>query len=98
MATMAMTDEATAPISLYVELAPDRRGDLEVISRAAIAWAETIREAAFLTDPFLDVRVELISGTEGSIDLNSEIRRLAGAVKRSVSDTLSDRKKLKAIA
>ncbi|MBA3677306.1 MAG: hypothetical protein H0W74_07885 [Sphingosinicella sp.] len=98
MATVAVIDEASAPISLYVELAPERRGDLEAISRAAIAWAETIREAAFLTDPFLDVRVELISGTEGSIDLNSQIRRIAGAAKDAVKDTLSDRKKLKAIA
>jgi hypothetical protein len=63
---------------------------LEALSRAAIAWAEVIREAAFLVDPFLEVRVELVSGTEGSINLNSRIRAIRG--------TLSDKKKLKAIA
>lgn len=94
MAAVALEGEASTPISLYVELAQERRGDLEVISRAALAWAETIREAAFLADPFLDVRVELISGTEGSLDLNSRIRKLAGSIK----DTVSDRKKLKTVA
>lgn len=89
MATEAPVSE-TAPISLYVALAPETRGDLEIISRAAIAWTEAIREAAFITDPFLEIRVELLSGTEGSINLNSRIR--------AIRDAVSDPKKLKAIA
>jgi hypothetical protein len=79
-----------APISLYLALADERRADLEVISRAAIAWAEAIRDAAFLTDPFLEVRVELVSGTESSINLNSVIR--------AVQDVVGDPKKLRVIA
>jgi hypothetical protein len=78
------------PLSLYIALQPDSRGDLEVISRAAIAWSQAIREAAFIVDPFLEIRVELVSGTEGSINLNSLIRALRGAA--------SDPKKLKALA
>jgi len=88
--TLAEPSGEFAPISLYVALEAGSRGDLEVISRAAIAWAEAIREAAFLTDPFLEVRVELVSGTESSINLNSLIHAVRG--------TISDRKKLRSIA
>lgn len=89
MATVEVTGEET-PLSLYIDLAKGQRADMEVASRAAIAWSRMIREAAFLTDPFLDVRVEFISGTEGSLNLNSMIR--------AVQDVARDPKKLKAIA
>jgi hypothetical protein len=61
---------------LHFELAPDASADLEVVARAALAFAETVREVAFVTDPSLDLRIELISGTEGSLRLLTRIRSL----------------------
>ena len=91
MASVAVGEAVVeTPLSLYIDLVRGTRGDLEVISRAAIAWSELIRETAFFVDPFLEVRVELVSGSEGSIDLNSLIRAVRGAV--------ADPQNLKAIA
>jgi len=86
---LAKTSGSNAPLSLYIDLQPDKRADLEVVGRAAVAWAQTIREAAFQVDPFLEVRVELVSGTEGSLNLNSVIQ--------AVRDVLDDPMQLKAI-
>lgn len=90
MATTVVEVGEATPLSLYIQLAPHTRGDLEVISRAALAWSKMIKEAAFIVEPFAEVRVELVSGTEGSINLNSLIRKVKGA--------LSDPQKLRAIA
>ena len=90
MEKIAVIEGDAAPLSLYIDLEEGSRGDLEVISRAAIAWSQMIREAALSVDPFLEVRVELVSGTAGSINLNSLIR--------AVRDTVNDPKRLKAIA
>lgn len=91
MATVAdaLTGETT-PISLYIDLVPSTRADIEVVSRAAIAWSELIREAVFLVEPFAEVRVELMTGTEGSLNLNARINAIRGVI--------SDPKKLKAVA
>lgn len=78
------------PISLYIDLLPGTSAEIEVVSRAAIAWSELIREAVFLVEPFAEVRVELVSGTKGSINLNSLINASRGVV--------NDPKKLKAVA
>ena len=69
------------PISLYVDLEPGEAPDLEVVARAAIAWAEAIKEIAFLLDPGIEVRIELKSGTEGSLSLNGIIKALRGSKK-----------------
>jgi len=90
VASIAEPVNEAASISLYVALEEGHYGDLEVISRAAIAWVEAIREAAFITDPFLEVRVEVVSGTEGSFNVNSLIR--------AVRKTVNNPKRLKAIA
>jgi hypothetical protein len=90
MASHVEVSSDIAPLSLYIALNEQTRGDLEVISRAAIAWSKMIREAAFVVDPSLEVRVELVSGTEGSINLNSLIR--------VVRDIAGDRQRLTAIA
>ena len=62
------------PISLYVDLHPGEAPDLEVVARAAIAWSEAIKEIAFLLDPSTEVRIELKSGTEGSLSLNGLLK------------------------
>jgi hypothetical protein len=64
------------PVSLYVDLEEGRRADLEAIARAAIAFASAIRETGYVLDPSMTVRVELMSGTEGSLSLNALIRSI----------------------
>lgn len=90
MATVPGVTGESAPLSLYIDLLRGTHADLEVVGRAAIAWTKMIQEAAFLVDPFLEIRVELENGTEGSINLNSWIK--------TVRETINDPKKLKAIA
>ena len=48
--------------------------DWEIIGRPVIAFASAIRETGYVLDPSMIVRVELMSGTEGSISLNALIR------------------------
>lgn len=67
---------AEAPISLYLDLEPGETADLEVVARAALAFASAVRETAFIFDPSIKVRVELESGTEGSLSLNTIIKTL----------------------
>lgn len=70
----------SAPISLYLDLEPGQKADLEVVSLASIAFAAAIKELAFVLDPSLEIRIELASGTEGSLSLNSLVRSVKGAV------------------
>jgi hypothetical protein len=69
-------------ISLYLELEPGQKADLEVVARASLAFDAAIKELAYILDPSLEVRLELASGTEGSLSLNSLIRE----IKYRVSD------------
>lgn len=64
----------SAPVSLYFQLEPDRTADLEVIARASLAFSAAVKELAFILDPSVAVRLELASGTPGSLSLNSIIR------------------------
>jgi hypothetical protein len=79
---MATVDPSLAaeaePITLYFALAPGKKADMEVAARAAIAFAESVRELAQLFDPFAEVRVELASGTDSSLGLNGLIRKVRG--------------------
>lgn len=88
MATVS-ADERT-PLSLYIDLRKGERADLEVVGKAAIEWVRMIQEAAAVIDPFLEVRVELVSGTEGSLNLNSILHAVRGVIDSPI--------KLKAIA
>ena len=65
--------EDAEPISLYIDLYDGKKADLEVVSRAAIAWAEAIKEIAGKLEPQAQFRVQFESGTEGSLSLNSVI-------------------------
>lgn len=67
--------DATA-ISLYVDLEKDAKADIETIARSALAFSRAIRETAYIIDPSLEIRIELISGTESSLSLNSVIKSL----------------------
>lgn len=72
----------TTPISLYLDLEPGQKADLEVVARASLAFAAAIRDIAFVIDPSLEIRIELASGTESSLSLNSLIQTL----KKQISD------------
>ncbi|WP_375194767.1 hypothetical protein [Sphingobium sp.] len=78
-ATLDLNDQPGAePISLYFALAPGQKADMEVAARAAIAFADTIKELAALFDPMAAVRIELESGSESSLGLNALIRKIKG--------------------
>jgi hypothetical protein len=62
---------AVEPLSLYIGLVAGRKADLEIIARASLAFASAIREVAYAVDPSLELRIELVSGTESSLSLNS---------------------------
>ena len=64
----------TTPLSLYLDLEKGATADLEVVSRAALAWSAAIKDLAFILDPSIEIRVEIASGTPGSFSLNSLIR------------------------
>ncbi|ASP50968.1 hypothetical protein [Sinorhizobium meliloti] len=65
-------------ISLYLDLEKGKSADLEVVARAALAFNSAVKEVAFILDPSVEVRLELKSGDEGSLILNSIIRPLRG--------------------
>ena len=69
-------------LNLYLELEPGQLADLEVVARASISFVEAVREVAYIVDPSVTIRLELESGTEGSLSLNSVIKY----IKKQVSD------------
>lgn len=64
------------PLSLYIDLEPGQKPDIEAVARASLAFAAAIKEAAYIYDPSMAVRIELVSGTDGSLSLNSIIKAL----------------------
>jgi hypothetical protein len=79
---VALSPDAGAPISLYLDLEDPQKPDLEVIARAALAFSGAIREAAEAIDPFTSIRVEFISSTDGSISLNAMVRSIRSGADR----------------
>lgn len=55
------------PINLYLDIEPGQVADIEVVARAALAFSKTIKEVVFVLDPSLEIRVEIASGTPGSL-------------------------------
>lgn len=63
-------------ISLYLDLEEGRNADLETTARAMIAFSKAIKEASYFLSPEDEVSVSLLSSTEGSLCINSIIRRV----------------------
>jgi hypothetical protein len=63
-------------VSLYLDLWPGKKPDLEVVARAALAYVEAIRETGYILNPGMDVSVEFVSGTEGSLSLNTILKSI----------------------
>ena len=69
-------DVVAAPVSLYFDLERDNKANLEAVARAASAYANAIQELAYIIDPSIELRIELVNGTEGSLSLNSILKSL----------------------
>ncbi len=67
------------PISLYLDLEKGQKADLEVVARASLAFAEAMKELAYVLDPSLELKIELSSGSEGSLSLNSILKAIKEA-------------------
>lgn len=82
-----MADDSTslAPLSLYLDLEPGETADLDVVAKAALAWSAAIKEIAYVVDPSLHLRIELESGTAGSLSLNAKLRSVAKGVNNTAS-------------
>jgi len=70
---------SSAPVSLYLDLKPGEKADLEVVARASIAFAQAIKGSPLFLDPSIEIRIELASGTEGSLSLNSILKSIKTA-------------------
>ncbi len=79
------------PFSLYLELEKGQLLDIEIAAKIALALGVAIRDAAFIIDPSIDIKIELLSGTEGSFSFNTFIKSI------NPKDLLT-RKNLKALA
>ena len=80
-----MSDEAdfaagrALPISLYLDLEPGQFADLETTARASIAFAEAIRELAYILDPSAEIRIAVQDSTRGSLSVNALVEALKSA-------------------
>jgi len=81
-------DADEAPISLYLELEEGKFADLEVVANASVAFVDAIREIAFIIDPSISIRIEIKSGDQGSLSLNSIIRIINGRKKKATLTAL----------
>jgi len=59
------------PVSLYLKTKQGVHPDLKVAAKSAIIFAEIIEGIVASIDPDLDVQVEIVSGSEGSLGLNT---------------------------
>ncbi|PBB78624.1 hypothetical protein CK218_23325 [Mesorhizobium sp. WSM3879] len=59
------------PLSLYLDLKPGEKADLEVVAQAVLHWVSGLRSAASAIDPSVQVRIELLNASEGSLSLNT---------------------------
>jgi len=63
-------------LSLYLELEEGQNADLVVIARTSLAFAEAVREIAYIIDPSLEITIDFASGTPGSLSLNTIIKNI----------------------
>lgn len=69
-------------LSLYFQLRPGERADLEVVSEAALHWVRATKLAALALDPNVQVRVGIVDAEEGSLRLNVAFDWLESQVSR----------------
>lgn len=76
-------------INLYIDLQEGELADLEVVARASLSFANAVREVAYVVDPSLAIKIEIESGTEGSLSINS--------ILKTIKDTVIDKVTAKVI-
>jgi len=76
-------------LTLYLDLEEGKKPDLATVARAALAFDAVVKEVAFIIDPSLSFRLELKSGTEGSLKLNSLLKAAKDRVDRSTLLTIA---------
>ncbi|MEQ8733943.1 MAG: hypothetical protein RIC29_03400 [Rhodospirillaceae bacterium] len=69
-------------ISLYFDLKPGEKADLEIVAEAALKWAETVKLAARLIEPNAKIRIELLDAEPGSLRLNTVLDWLEEQLER----------------
>jgi hypothetical protein len=74
---MDLTTHENEAISLYIDLKPNTRVDLEVAALAAVEWARSVKAAAMAIDRSYDYRVLLIAAEPGSSKWLAKIERSA---------------------
>ena len=83
---MDVAAPAQETITLYLDLEPGDRADFEVVGRVSAAFAETVREIAYVLEPGLEFSLEFESGIEGgSLHLNAIFKEAKGKAKRGVA-------------
>lgn len=71
-----------APISLYLDLEEGQLANIEVVARAALAWSAAIKELAYVVDPSIEIEIDLVSGTEGSLGLNACVKAIGRLINK----------------
>lgn len=66
-------------ITLYLDLKPGEKADFEVVGLAAAAFAEAVKEIAFILEPGLQIKLDFESGLEGSLKLEAILKSLNAA-------------------
>ncbi len=85
-----------ASFSLYLDLDSGTKPDIENVARAAIALSRAIKEVGLILDPQVALRVELVSGTEGSLSIDAVLRVVQNLMASSESAKTSELLTLKA--
>lgn len=75
------------PISLYLKLEQGFHADLETVSRASLSFIAIVQALAKDIDPEASIAVELVSGTEGSLGVNTlaKVREVAKKANQTAS-------------
>ena len=63
-------------ITLYLDLKSGEKADFEVVGLAVAAFAEAVKEIAFVLEPGLQVKLDFESGLEGSLKLEAILKSL----------------------
>ncbi len=66
-----MQEVSDNPVSLYFGLHDGKKADLEIVSRAAIEWVNSVRHSAKIIDPSVEIRVEFVNAHESSLSINT---------------------------
>lgn len=64
------------PVSLYFGVKKGEQASLEAVAKAAVEWAEAVRELAAFIEPGLEFRLEFVQSEDGSIWLRNLIKAL----------------------